>query len=128
MPSRGGMPSYPASSNVNLLRTTRSPEQALHHVRADGNNQPELASQILKTKTSRKAMKLGKRVKTSKEYKQMGPTLLMNIHHAKFVRNPALHKKLIELKGNFYEATLHPVYSPGYTLAQCHLINKASVH
>ena len=33
-----------------------SSEQALHHVRADENNQPELASQILETKTSREAM------------------------------------------------------------------------
>ena len=44
-----------------------SSEQALHHVRADENNQPELATQILETKSSRAAMDLGRKVKTSNE-------------------------------------------------------------
>ena len=103
-----------------------SSEQALHHVRADDNNQLELASKILETKTSREAMDLGKKVKTSDEYKQTEPTLLMNIHRARFTQNPELRQKLVNLKGNLYEATYHPVYGAGYSLAQRHLINKAN--
>ena len=104
-----------------------SPEQAFHHVRADENNQPEMASLILKTKTSREAMNLGKKVKTNEEYKKSEPNLLLNIHLAKYEQNPTLRAKLIALKGNLYEATLHPVYGAGFSLAQCHLIKKANV-
>ena len=104
-----------------------SPEQALHHVRADDNDQPDLVSHIYDTKTSWKAMNLGRRVKTNEEYKQTEPTLLMKIHLARYEQHPDLRQKLINLKGNLYKAALHPVYGAGYTLAQRNLINKASV-
>ena len=99
-------------------RNYHSPEQAIHHVRADENNQPVLASQILVAKTSRHAMHSGKKVKTSEVYRQTEPNLLQNIHKAKFDQHPNLRAKLIKLKSNMYEATHHPLYGAGYSLAQ----------
>ena len=108
-------------------RKQRSAEQAFQFTRADENNQPEIAEQILKAKTSREAMIIGKKTKTSEEYKATEPALLQKIHLAKYQQNPILREKLKNLKGNLYEATLHPVYGAGYSLAQRHLINKARV-
>ena len=51
----------------------------------------------------------------------------MDIHRARFTQNPKLREKLVKLEGNLYEATHHSVYGAGYSLAQRHLINKASV-
>ena len=105
----------------------RSAEHAFHFTRADENNQPEMAVLILEAKTSRDAMNIGRRIKTSDEYKQAEPALLQRIHLAKFQQHPVLRAKLIQLKGNLYEATYHPVYGAGFSLAQRHLIKKANV-
>ena len=44
----------------------------------------------------------------------------------KFDQNPALKDKLCRMKGHLYEATPHPVYGCGFTLAQSQMIKKAT--
>ena len=105
-------------------RKHRSMEHAFHHCRADDNDQPDLAEQIRKAKTSREAMSIGKRIKTSEEYKTGEPVLLQDIHLAKNQQHPNLRAKLTNLKGNLYEATHHPIYGAGFSLAQRRHINK----
>ena len=41
----------------------------------------------------------------------------------KFDQNPLLKAKLCKIKGKIYEATLHPVFGCGFTLAQSSQIN-----
>ena len=53
----------------------KSLEHAFHHSRADDNNQPEMASAILKAVTLEKAMQIGKKIKTNDEYKLAEPKL-----------------------------------------------------
>ena len=108
-------------------RKHNSAEHAFHHTRADENGQPDLAEQIRKAKTSRDAMIIGKRIKTSEEYKAQEATLLQNIHLTKFQQHPGLCAKLKNLKGNLYEATHHPIYGAGFLLAQRVHIKKANV-
>ena len=108
-------------------RKHRSAEHAFHHSRADENGQPDLAEQIRDAKTSREAMLIGRRIKTNEEYKAKEPALLQDIHLAKYVQHPELRAKLIKLKGNLYEATHHPIYGAGFSLAQRQYINKANV-
>ena len=55
----------------------KSAEHTFHFTRADGNKQPELASSILEAKTLYNAMKLGKRVKMSEEYKNECTTSIL---------------------------------------------------
>ena len=110
-----------------INRKHKSAEHAFHHTRADDNGQPEIAEQIFKAKTSRIAMAIGNRIKTSEEYKANEPALLQQIHLAKFEQHPTLCNKLISLKGNLYEATHHPVYGAGCSLADRKRINKANV-
>ena len=108
-------------------RKHRSAEHAFHHTRADDNGQHDLAEQIRNAKTSREAMTIGRRIKTNDEYKATEPVLLQDIHLAKYTQHPELRAKLIKLKGNLYEATHHPVYGAGFSLAQRQHINKANV-
>ena len=108
-------------------RKHRSAEHVFHFTRADENNQPEMAAQILEAKTSRDAMDIGRRIKTSDEYKESEPALLQRIHLAKFKQHAHLCAKLLKLKGNLYEATHNPVYGAGFHLSQHEMINKANV-
>ena len=108
-------------------RKHRSAEHAFNFTRADENNQPEMAQLILEAKTSRDAMNIGRRIKTSEEAKQGEPALLQKIHQAKYQQHPTLRAKLIALKGNLYESTFHPVYGAGFSLAQRQMIKKINV-
>ena len=72
-------------------------------------------------------MRTGKKIQVSNEYREQEPALLKDIHLAKFRQNPNLRNKLTKLKGHLYEATHHPVYGSGYSLAQKHLIKKENV-
>ena len=105
----------------------QSPEHAFHRTRAYKNNQPKLASKILKAKTSYEAMRIGKRIKTSDEYKLSEPKMLHDIYLAKYEQRPELSTKLIKLKGNLYQATKHTTYGAGFSLTQKDQICKANV-
>ena len=104
-----------------------SAKKAFHHVRAEDNNQPGLAKKVLEAENSYEAMRTGKKIQVSNEYRVQEPALLKDIHLAKFQQNPNLRNKLTKLKGHLYEATHHPVYGAGYSLAQKHLIKKENV-
>ena len=108
-------------------RKYTSAEKAFHHVRAEDNTQPGLAKKILETENSYEDMRTGKKIQVSNEYREQEPALLKDIHLAKFRQNPNLRNKLTKLKGHLYEATHHPVYGSGYSLAQKHLIKKENV-
>ena len=126
--SKHAFPSSLYECKVNFRnRDFISPEHALHFIRADDNNQPEMASAILKAETSEKALQIGKKIKTSDEYKLTDPIILQDIHMAKYEQHPELRTKLIRLKGNLYEATKHPVYGAGFSLSQKDQICKANV-
>ena len=127
--SRHAFPSSLYMCKINFRnKEFNSPEHAFHHSRADDNNQPEMASAILKAETSERAMQIGKKIKTSDEYKLTEPKLLQDIHMAKYEQHPELKDKLIRLKGNLYEATKHPIYGAGFSLSQKDQICKANVH
>ena len=96
-----------------------SAEKAFHHVRAEDNSQPGLPKKILEAENSYEAMRTGKKIQVSNEYRVQEPALLKDIHLAKF--------QLTKLKGHLYEATHHPVYGAGYSLAQKHLIKKENI-
>ena len=66
-------------------------------------------------------MDLGRCIKPNDEYKESEPALLQYIHLAKFQQHAHLRAKLIQLKGNLYEATHNCVYGAGFNLSKCEM-------
>ena len=72
-------------------------------------------------------MKLGRLIKDSPAWKAKEVPSMMAIIKRKFDQNPALKDKLCRTKGHLYEATTHPTFGCGFTLAQCKSIRKTAV-
>ena len=89
--------------------------------------QQHVADKILATRNPHECMRLGNKLGDHEEWTRDCATYLRPIIKAKYDQNPHLKAKLIAEKGHFYEATLHPVFSAGYTLAQSKLICKENV-
>ena len=109
-------------------RNYSSSEQMFHYTRAIENEEGGVALQILKEHNPIEIMKLGKKVKESKEWKEKEIPTMAVIIRKKFDQNPHLKDKLMRTKGNIYEATLHPLYGCGFTLAQYKSIKKANIN
>ena len=99
-------------------------EQMYHFTRAIENNEGGVAQQILKETELAEMMRLGRKVKETKEWKEKEIPTMAIIIRKKFDQNRHLKDKLCRTKGNIYEATLHPLYRCGFTLGQHKSINK----
>ena len=99
-------------------RKHKSSEQALQYKRAEICKQQHVAKQIMETDDSYEAMNLGKKLGENEEWKKDCITYLRPILKEKFDQNPELKRKLKASKGHLYEATTHPVFGAGLTLAQ----------
>ena len=108
-------------------RDHTSSEQALQYKHAQVCKQTHVAEKILAENDPHECMRLGKKLGDNDEWNKDCVTYLRPIVKAKYDQNPQLKAKLMENKGHFYEATLHPVFGAGYTLAQCNLICKENV-
>ena len=104
-----------------------SSEQMYHYTRAIENEEGGVAKQIMRESNAGKIMRLGKLVKESKEWKAKEVPTMAVILKKKFDQNPQLKDKLCKITGNFYEATLHPVYGCGFSLAQSKSIKKKNI-
>ena len=98
-------------------------EQMFHYTRAVENNEGGMAHQILKETEPAQMMKLGRKVKETKEWQEKEIPTMAVIIRKKLDQNPHLKDKLCRIQGNIYEATLHPLYGWGFTLAQHKSIN-----
>ena len=86
-----------------------------------------MADKILKTDDPQECMRLGKKLGENAEWTKDCVTYLRPIIKAKFDQNPDLKAKLAAVKGHFYEATTHPVFGAGLTLAQSQHICKENI-
>ena len=67
-------------------------------------------------------------INKSNNWKKHELTTLEEMVRAKFEQNPCLAKRLCERKDHIYEATAHPVYGIGYTLADARKIHQGAVN
>ena len=102
-------------------------EQMFHYVRAIETDEGGVAREILKESNPYEIMKLGRKVNVSEEWKKKEVPTMAVVIKKKFDQNPQLKDKLCNVKGNIYEATMHPVFGCGFTLAQFKSIRKANV-
>ena len=105
-------------------RNHKSSEQALQYKKAEICKQEHVAKQIMDTDDAYEAMNLGKKLGENEEWNKDCVTYLRPILKKKFDQNPELKRKLKESKGHLYEATTHPVFGAGLTLAQSNRINQ----
>ena len=108
-------------------RDYTSSEQALQYKYATVCKQTHVATKILETDDSYDIMRLEKKLDENDEWNKNCVTYLRPILKAKFDQNPHLKAKLTAEKGHFYEATTHPVFGAGITLAKSSLICKENV-
>ena len=104
-----------------------SSEQMYHYTRAIENEEGGVAKQIKRESNAGKIMRLGKLVKESKEWKAKEVPTMAVILKKKFDQYPQLKDKLCKVTGNFSEATLHPLYGCGFSLAQSKSIKKKNI-
>ena len=102
-------------------------EQMYQYTRATENDEGGVARRIYEETDLKEIMKLGKLIKDSPAWKTKEVPTMAAIIRRKFDQNPALKDKLCRTNGHLYEATLHPVYGCGFTLAQNNLIKKTNV-
>ena len=103
-----------------------SSEQEYQYKRAIENNEGGVARRIYVEKDLKEITKLSKLIKDSPEWKKEVPTMACIIKR-KFDQNPVLKAKLCPTKGHLYEATPHPTYGCGFTLAQSLLIKNTAL-
>ena len=108
-------------------REHTSSEQALQYKHAQVCKQTHVADKILNTHDPHVCMRLGNNLGENETWTNDCVTHLRPIIKAKYDQNPHLKAKLVAEKGHFYEATRHPVFGAGYTLAQSSQICKESV-
>ena len=87
-----------------------------------------MAQLILKEHDPKEIMKVGKCVTEFPEWKTKEVPTMAAILKMKFNQNLQLKDKLCKIKGHIYEATLHPVYGCGFTLAQSSQIKNDNVN
>ena len=101
-----------------------SSEQALQVSHAKVCKQTHVAKKMLETDEPYDIMRMGKKLGDNEEWTKDCVTYLRPIIKAKYDQNPHLKAKLMAVKGHFYEATTHPVFGAGLTLAQSSRICK----
>ena len=102
-------------------------EQMFLYTRAIENNEGGVANLIMKESEPTEMSRLGRNIVGTKEWKENEVPTMAIINKKKFDQNPHLKDKLCKTKGNLYEATLHPIYGCGFTLAQNKSIKKTNV-
>ena len=108
-------------------RDHTSSEQALQYKNVTVCKQDHVARKIMETDEPYDIMGLASKLGDNEEWNRECVTHLKPILKAKFDQNPHLKAKLMAEKGHFYEATTHPVFGAGLTLAQSQQICKANV-
>ena len=101
-----------------------SSEKAYQYTRAVECDNGGVAHQIYQQNDIKEITRLSKLVKDTPEWKAKVVPTIAKILRFKFDQNQHLKDKLCRIKGHMYEATLHPVYGCGFTLAQHDQINK----
>ena len=102
-------------------------EQALQYKHATVCKQEHVAQKILENDEPYDIMRIANTLNESEEWKKDCVSYLRPILKPKFDQNPHLKAVLVGEKGHFYEATTHPVFGAGLTLAQSSQIGKTNV-
>ena len=93
-------------------------EKAYQHTRAVECDSGGVAHQIYKQTDLKEIIRLSKMIKDTPEWKAKEVPTMAKILRFKFDQNQHLKDKLCQIKGHMYEATAHPVYGCGFSLAQ----------
>ena len=104
-----------------------SSEKMFQYTRAVENDEGGMARKIYETNDLKTIQTLAKQIKDSPTWKAKEVPTMAEIIKRKFDQNLALKDKLCRTKGHLYEATTHPVFGCGFTLAKSKSIRKAAV-
>ena len=86
-----------------------------------------MQTKLRHTKTGYDAKREARNIKITEEVAQQKDTIVAGAIEKKFRQNPALKQKLMDIKGNLYEATRDDHFGTGLVLAQKDKIGKAGM-
>ena len=102
-------------------------EQMFQYTRAVENDEGGVARRIYEATDLKTVITLSKLIKDSPAWKAKEVPTMAAINKRKYDQNPGLKDKLCRTKGHLYEATTHPIYGCGFTLAQSKNIRKNAI-
>ena len=99
-------------------------EQIYYYDMAIDAGDQRSAEAVRNCKTGYEAKRIGYGIKRSAEWNNKKEGVIAKAQEKKFGQNENLRKRLLETKGNLYEATRDEEFGVGFTIAQKALIGK----
>ena len=100
------------------------PEQVYWYDLAGAARNKRVQAKLRDTKTGYEAKREGSKLKITKEVEQQKEPIVARTIKKNMYKNPVLKEKLMNIKGNLYEATRDELFGTGLVLAQKDKIGK----